>query len=227
MQIPLVLLSGLLSNATLWEHQIHHLSGIAEVQPLSSSQDTPEKMVRAILDQAPPQFALAGHSMGGWLCLEVMKAAPSRVTQLCLLNTTWRMDPEEKTVRRQQMVQKTERGQFREVVKGLIESLVFNPLVKNAVETMFLEVGEETFLHQEKAMMARSACQSILPKILCPTLVVHAAQDNVFSLEEHQELAKRIPNAKLAIVEDSGHMSPMEMPQAITALLRFWLTYST
>jgi len=225
MKTPLVLISGLLSNKSLWQHQICHLSEIASIQVISPFQNTAEEMIQAILDAAPPTFALAGHSMGGWLCLEVMRAAPSRVSQLCLLNTTVRMDPKEKLIKRQKMILKAEKGQFQEVVKELIENFVFNPLVKNDVENMFLDVGKEAFIHQEKAMITRNECQSILPRITCPTLVIHAAQDKNFPLEEHRELVNQIQDAKLATVEDSGHMSPIEMPQAITALLKFWLTY--
>ncbi len=222
MKPHLVLLSGLLSNESLWQHQARHLSGIASIQVISSSQDTPKKMVQAILDQAPPKFALAGHSMGGWLSLEIMRAAPSRISRLCLLNTTARKDSEEKGLSRQQMIQKTENGQFQEVVKELVEKLVFNPLVKKDVEKMFLEVGQEAFIHQERAMLARNECLSILPTIKCPVLVIHAAKDKNFALEEHEELVNHIPNAQLAIVENSGHMSPMEAPQAVTDLLRSW-----
>ncbi len=112
MKPPLVLISGLLSNESLWQHQTRHLSDIASIQVLSPSQDTPKKMIQAILEQAPPEFALAGHSMGGWLCLEIMRTAPSRVSRLCLLNTTARNDSEEKRLARQQMILKAEKGQF-------------------------------------------------------------------------------------------------------------------
>ncbi len=225
MKIPLVLLSGLLSNESLWKHQTSYLSDDAEIRIISPSQNTPQKMVQAILEAAPAKFALAGHSMGGWLALEVMRTAPSRVSKLCLLNTTARGDLDEKKARRQMMIRKTEQGQFLEVVKEMAEYFIVNPLVKNDVEKMFLDVGKEAFIHQEEAMIMRHECQSVLPGITCPTLVIHAAKDRVFSLEEHRELVDQIAGAKLAIVEDAGHMSPIEMPQAITALLKFWLTY--
>lgn len=225
MKTPLVLLSGLLSDERLWQHQSRCLSDIASIHIFSPSQNTPAKMIQAILQEAPPKFALAGHSMGGWLCLEIMRTAPERVTQLCLLNTTARMDSQEKRLRRISMMQKAEQGFFHEVVKDLVEKFVSNRQVKSDVEKMFLSLGKETFLHQEQAMIDRKESQSILPTITCPVLAIHAAQDNVFSLEEHRELINQIKNAKLAVVEDSGHMSPMEVPQAITALLRYWLTY--
>lgn len=224
MKTPLVLVSGLLSNQTLWLHQTDHLCGIADITIVSPTQDTPQGMVQAILEQAPPTFALAGHSMGGWLCLEVMRAASSRVSKLCLLNTTARSDSEEKRARRHAMIEKAERGQFRDLVKGLVKNFVFQSHAASVVEKMFLEVGPDAFIHQEKAMLAREETFPILPRILCPTLVIHAVQDKVFSLEEQQEMVDEIPHARLATVEDSGHMSPLEMPQAVTSLLRSWLS---
>lgn len=225
MKIPLVLLSGLLSDHSLWQHQMHYLSECASVQIISASQNSPEQMIQAILNEAPPKFALAGHSMGGWLCLEVMRAAPSRVTQLCLLNTTSRMDSEEKRQKRQELVLKAKGGRFQQIVEEMVEKFVFNPDAKSKVKKMFLELGPNIFVNQQEAMMARHESQSILSTITCPTLVIHAAKDNIFSIEEHRELVSQIRGAKLAIVEDSGHMSPLEMPQAITALLRYWLAY--
>lgn len=182
-------------------------------------------MVQTILEKAPPKFALAGHSMGGWLALEVMKVAPSRVTKLCLLNTTALPDPEEKRNDRQEMILKTEQGKFGEVVQDLASKLVFNSVAKDSVEKMFMCVGEEVFINQQESMLQRNECLSILPSIPCPTLVIHAAKDQLFSLEEHYRWVDQIQGAKLAIIEDSGHMSPVEMPQAVTALMRFWLAY--
>ena len=224
MKIPLVLLSGLLSNERIWEHQSRYLGDIASVQVISASQDTPDSMVQAILAAAPPEFALAGHSMGGWLCLEIMRAAPERVSKLCLLNTTARKDSEDKKARRQWMIQETKIGHFKDLVGNMAGMFIYNQQLKDTVEKMFLQVGEEAFVRQEQSMLMRRESISILSAITCPTLVIHAAKDNIFSIDEHREMAEQIPGATLAIVEDSGHMSPLEMPQEITALMRYWLT---
>ncbi len=222
---PLVLVPGLLSNERVWEHQVHHLRDVTDLQIFCPTQNHPDKMVEALLNAAPPTFALAGHSMGGWLCLEILRAAPSRVAKLCLLNTSARDDSQEKRARRQEMIARSKNGAFRTILQETLGFFTYNPLVRPAVEAMFLEVGCQTFIDQEEAMLLRKPCQSILPTIRCPTLILHAAQDQNFTLEENLELAEKIPHAKLAIVEDCGHMSPMEMPQAITSWLRFWLSY--
>lgn len=225
MKKNLVLISGLLSDQRVWQHQSRHLDDIASIHIVSPSQETPEKMVQEILDRAPPQFALAGHSMGGWLALEVMRTAPERVSQLCLLNTTSRGDSKEKLMKRQQMIHRAEQGEFSQIIQELSGFFVFNESVKEGVRQMFLSVGAEAFIRQEKAMLIRKESLSILPKIACPTLVIHASQNKIFSFEEHQELTSQIPQARCAVIEDTGHMSPMESPQAVTAFLRYWLTY--
>lgn len=221
----LILVSGLLSNERVWSHQMQHLRDIADIKVVSPSQDTPEKMVQEILEKAPETFAIAGHSMGGWLCLEVMRRAPSRVSKLCLINTTAKPDSPEKATRRKEMIQKAKEGHFSELAHEIADNFVLNKSVKTDVEKMLLEVGENAFCRQEHSMLIREECLSILPTIKCPTLVIRSVHDKVFSLVDHQELADNITNAKLAHIEDSGHMTPMEMPQAVTTLLRYWLTY--
>lgn len=224
-QIPLVMISGLLSNKSLWQHQSQALSDLGPIHFFSPSEETPEKMIQGILDKAPPKFALIGHSMGGWLSLELMWAAPSSVTKLCLLNTTARMDSKEKRMHRLDLIQKAKQGFFLEVVESILEHFLYNQSVKNDVRKMFLEVGVEAFIRQQNSMIQRRDCQPLLSSIQCPTLVIHARQDKNFSLDEHQELVDHIPNARLAIIEDSGHMSPMERPLEVSALLRGWLTH--
>lgn len=222
----LLLLCGLLSDEAVWVYQLEHLKEIAHVKILHFfEEDTSEKMVKTILTNAPAEFAIAGHSMGGWLALEVMRVAAKRITKLCLLNTTARDDSKEKCLRRKEMIQLVKEGQFQNLAEKITELFVYKPQIKKDVLDMLIRVGKEAFIHQQQAMIIREECMSILPKISCPTLVIHAQQDKNFSLEEHKEMTKKIPNAKLAIVEDSGHMSPMEQPQATTALLRFWMTY--
>jgi pimeloyl-ACP methyl ester carboxylesterase len=225
MKTHLVLISGLLSNDRVWQHQVKNLSTLADIQIFNPCEDTPAKMVKGILDKAPPTFALAGHSMGGWLCLEIFRADPSRVSKVCLLNTSARSDFKEKKAKRKSMIEQCKAGKFPEIAGEVASFFTSNSQTHLEVEKMFLKVGEDAFIAQEQAMLMREPCEKILPIIHCPALVIHAAQDKNFSLEEHAEMVEQMPNAKLAVVEDSGHMSPMERPQAVTALLRYWLTY--
>lgn len=223
MKIPLVLISGLLSNEYLWRYQVDQLRDIASIYLFSPTQNTPQKMVKYILEASPPNFALAGHSMGGWLCLEIIRAAGSRVSKLCLLNTTSRNDSKEKIEKRRALIKKAKEGYFEEIVEMIAESFVFNSLVKNDVKKMFLKVGKEAFINQQEAMLAREETQSVLAVIDCPTWVIHSAHDNNFSLEEQKEIVEKVRNAKLTVIDNAGHMSPLEAPQMVADLLQRWV----
>jgi len=226
MKTPVVLISGLLSNQTVWKHALMDLRQEADFYTVSPTQDSAAKMVEEILHHAPPTFALAGHSMGGWLCLEVLRKASSRVMQLCLLNTTARADSKEKAMKRQTMISRAKEGNFDTIVDQVAEFLVFQSSVLPSVKKMFHQVGCDAFIRQEQSMLHREECLSVLPTILCPTLVIHAANDRNFSLEEHEEMAQEIPNAHLEVIPSCGHVSPMEQPHEVTSLLRDWLTSS-
>ncbi|CAM2735640.1 lipolytic protein [Legionella steigerwaltii] len=225
-QKTLIFLPGVLSDQRVWSYQTNHLQDLARCQtiPLVSG-NTAEDLAQEILNHIEGDFFLAGHSMGGWLALELARRVPERILKLCLLNTSAQPDSKEKHQKRITMIKKVEQGSFQEVAAALTDYYVFDERVKKQVHSMFLSVGQQTFITQQKILLAREECLSILPALTMPTLVIHARQDKNFSLATHEELSNKIPNAKLAIIEDSGHMSPMEAPQAVTALLRFWLDY--
>lgn len=219
--VPTVFVPGLLCDQTVWAYQISHLKDLISPTVISFKDgDTPSKRIDTILKQAPARFALIGHSMGGWLSLEIMRRAPERVEKLILLNTTARPDSSDKQSRRKQMIEMAKTGQFSLLVKQLSEAMVFQKAHVPVVYDMFLASGAKRLIDDEMAMLQRDESMSILPKIRVPTWIIHARRDQIFSLEEHQEMASLISHAKWTIVEDSGHMSPIEQPQAITALIR-------
>ena len=51
--------------------------------------------------------------------------------------------------------------------------------------------------------------------IQCPTLVLHADQDPIFPLEHGEELARRIPNAQLRVLQGAGHNHPHSLQPII------------
>jgi pimeloyl-ACP methyl ester carboxylesterase len=95
-----------------------------------------------------------------------------------------------------------------------------------AIVNMAERVGQDAFQRQQKAIMARLDSRDGLRRIKCPTLALCGRQDSLTPVEVHEEMAGTIDHARLAIIEDCGHMSTMEQPQAVTALLRNWLLYS-
>ncbi len=187
-------------------------------------------LAQKVLATAPNRFALAGLSMGGHVAQEIMRQAPERVERLTLLDTSGRADTDEQRERRDQLIEMSRIGKFRGVTDRLLPILIHEERLTDVVLTdrvkrMAEQIGAAAFHRQQKAIMSRSDSRSYFAEYDLPTLILCGRQDALTPVTLHEEMAELIPGAKLAIIEDSGHLSTMERPQAATALLRHWLLY--
>ena len=228
----LVLLPGLLCDALLWHHQSTYLAELANITIADfTREDSITGMAEAVLTTAPERFALAGLSMGGYVAQEIMRRAPQRVTKLALLDTSARGEVEEQTNRRRELIRMSMEGKFREITPQLLPFLIHpdrqdDKELTRSIIKMADHVGPDAFLRQQKAIMTRSDGRDDLSRIKCPIMILCGRQDALTPVEVHEEMAAGIPNSRLVIIEESGHMTTMERPQAVTAFLRDWLLYS-
>jgi len=229
MRQPLALLPGLLCDPRLWEHQARHLADIADGWIGDfTTQDSIAAMARSVLDAMPGRFALAGLSMGGYVALELMRQAPGRVARLCLLDTSARPDTPEQTRRRRDLLALVARGKFKGVTRQMLPLFLHphrlhdKPLA-DAVVAMAAHVGREAYVRQQAAIMGRTDSRPSLGAIRCPTLVICGRQDALTPVGLSEEIAAGIPGARLEVIEDCGHLSTMERPERVTALMRAWL----
>ena len=229
-KIPLLLVPGLLCSAALWRPQIDALSDIARSTIADTTQDDSfGAMARRALAAAPPRFALAGLSMGGYIAQEIMRQAPERVTHLALLDTSARSDSPEQRTRRLGLIELAEKGEFKGVTPRLLPLLIHparledEPLTRTVME-MAETIGKEAFLRQQTAIMARPDGRADLRRISCPTLVLCGRQDVLTPVKLHEEIASLVPGARLAVIEDCGHLSTLEKPRSVSAAFRQWLT---
>ena len=80
-----------------------------------------------------------------------------------------------------------------------------------------------TFRNQVNALIHRPDAAAVLRTIRCPTLVLCGRQDEWSPLAQHEEIASGIDGARLAVIENAGHMAPFERPGAVTDALARWL----
>jgi pimeloyl-ACP methyl ester carboxylesterase len=181
-----------------------------------------------ILAAAPPRFALAGVSMGGYLSFEVLRQAPERVVKLALLDTSARPDTAEQSAGRRALVERARTGQFPAVVDEIFPALVHPD---HAGDTALLAVhrreamvvGAEGFARQQAANIGRPDSRPLLAQIGVPTLVLVGEADRLTPPEIAREIADGIAGSRLAVVPGAGHMSLLEQPQAVNAALVEWI----
>lgn len=230
----LLLLPGLMCDRAVWAVQVRDLSTDADCMvPSYGALDSIAAMASAVLQAAPPRFALAGHSMGGRVALEIMRGAPERVMRLMLLDTGWQARPDNEAgaaeaQQRRRLVDLAYSGGMRAMGREWVRGMVHPRRLQDIalIEGLLDMIDRQTpatFAAQIRALLDRPDAGDVLPTIACPTMLVCGRQDAWSPLARHEAMAARIPRCQLEVVEDCGHMSTMEQPSQISALMQRWL----
>jgi pimeloyl-ACP methyl ester carboxylesterase len=230
----LVLVPGLACDAAVWQPLLPALTPACrpwvpppEVLPSIGA------MAQAILDAAPGgQFALAGHSLGGRIALEVVRRAPGRVLRLALLDTGCAPLPagpagRDEADQRLALVALARREGMRAMAERWAPPML-HPAhqelpVFEEVLAMLARQSVDRFEAQQHALLARPDATAVLDSLVVPTLVLCGEQDTWSPPARHREMASRVSGARLSLVPHCGHMSPMEQPAAVAAALLGWL----
>ncbi len=227
--LPLVLVPGLLCSARVYAPQIAALWPFGPVTVADHRRDDTMAAIAArILANAPPRFALAGLSMGGYIAFAMMRQAPQRIAKLALLDTSARPDMPEQTAEREKFISMSEAGQFADVAAVLTLRYLHrnrhnDETLKGIIRDMAAENGTETFVRHLRAIMSRPDSRPLLAAIRCPTLVLVGDGDELLPPALAKEIAAGIPGARLVIVPDCGHLCTLEKPEPVNAALAEWL----
>lgn len=225
----LILLPGHLCPTSLWQSACDDLADLAECHslPLDDAASITD-MAASVLARAPRRFALAGLSMGGYVALQILRMAPERVSHLALVDTSARADAPGRVETRLADLRRSEHEGLpalaRELpARWLHPAHAADPRLSQFVIEGTLAVGLDAQRRQQLALMTRVDSRPGLGAITCPTLVACGAQDLATPVEVHQEMAALIPGARLVVIEQCGHLAPIEQPAALNRALRDWL----
>ncbi len=231
----LLLLPGLMCDASVWAPQVAALSPQTRCHvPDYGLRDSLTAMAQQVLDEAPEErFALAGHSMGGRVALEVLRLAPQRVSHLALLDTGTHplaagvAGDKERAGRLALLAVAHAQGMRamgQQWLRGMVHPNVVDTPLFDAMLAMLARSSPAQFAAQIQALLDRPDAGPQLPAVNCPTLVLTGRQDAWSPPEQHAQMAQAIPGARLCIVEDCGHMSTLEQAGAVSAALADWLS---
>ena len=229
--LPVVLVPGLNCSARLYAEQIPALWQFGPVTVADHRRDdSMATMARRVLADAPPRFALAGLSMGGYLAFEILRQAADRVARLALLDTGAGAEVPERTAQRKPLIALAQQGRFAEITEDQFPLLVHrsrhgDTALKAAVRAMNEETGPEAYCRQQCAIIGRPDSRPGFAAIACPTLVLVGDDDQLTPPALAHEMANGIRSARLVIVPECGHLSTMERPQAVTRALLDWMRW--
>src|SRR6202047_678637 len=227
--MPILLVPGLVSSPRIFAPVVPALWRLGPVTVANHIRDdNMGAIARRILAEAPPRFALAGHSMGAYIAFEIMRQAPDRVARLALINTQARPDTPEATARRRSQMARAQAGEFRAILDELFPGFLHpsrrdNADLRQLLHDMGDDIGTDAFVRQHTAIMGRRDSRPTLAWIKCPTLVLTGDEDNTIPNSLSKEMADGIHRAKLVVLSQCGHLPQVEQPQATAAALLEWM----
>jgi pimeloyl-ACP methyl ester carboxylesterase len=237
MKPTLLLLPGLVCDSAVWAPQIQTLSARVDCHVADYGLlDSIGAMAQHVLDTAPsPTFALAGHSMGGRVAMEVVRRAPERVHHLALLDTGTHplasgVDGAKEKAGRKILLEIASQQGMRAMAAQWARPMIHpsrhgTPLFE-AVLDMLERSSAERFAAQIRALLSRPDAGPLLPTITCPTLILTGREDLWSPPEQHAQMAAAVTGAQLCIVEQCAHMSTLEQPEAVNAAFERWLGFA-
>jgi pimeloyl-ACP methyl ester carboxylesterase len=220
----IVLLPGFMCDKDLWRDMAADLERLGQLRYGNVYRDdTLEGMAHRVLDEAPDRFVLVGFSMGGFVARVLALMAPQRVSGVTFIASSAR---EYTPAERQRRIAGALPGDKPKsanpgVALGLHPDRERDPVLLERLRAMQRRLGPEVRARQ--SALVRKDGHGDLARIACPALVVACRQDRLRRFEETERMARCLPNARFEVIEDCGHMAPLEKPHELAMLLARWI----
>jgi pimeloyl-ACP methyl ester carboxylesterase len=241
----LVLLHAFPLHAGMWERQLEELSdgwrvvapdlpGFGQSDPLPEpDQASLEAMADAVAGLLShlevPAAVIGGLSMGGYAAFVLARHHRRLVRGLVLADTRAAADTQEVKERRtNQQAQVREQG-TEELVEGQLQALLTEethaerPEIVEHARRLMSDASPAAVVAALEAMKRRSDATGDLAGLDVPTLVVVGEQDGSSPVDVAEEMAQRLPHARLAVIPGAGHLSNLEQPEVFNAELKAFL----
>ena len=230
----LVLVPGLLCDQGIWSFQIDALADLAEIHVANHGEvDSLGGLAETIIREAPPRFAIAGHSMGGRVALEVARRVPERLIGFAILDTGYEaVAPgeagEREAAGRRSMLALARRSGMGAMARNWLQGMVHparltdSELIEPIVE-MFQRRTPDFYALQIHALLNRPDAKAVFAGIRCPSLVLCGRDDLWAPPSRHEVMAKMLRHSTFGIIPNCGHMSPVERPRAVNEAFRSWI----
>jgi 3-oxoadipate enol-lactonase len=184
------------------------------------------------LSGPPPEGALipVGVSMGGYAAFDLWRGARDRIRALVLVDTRAGADSPEAREGRNELIELARSDGAAGVWERNGPKLFAPGAAAEAVERarrMALAQSPDRFVRTIETVRDRPDSQPLLAEIDVPVLVVHGEDDALIPMSEAEELAAKLPDARLVRLPGVGHLPPLERPDVFERELLAFLAAVT
>lgn len=222
----LIFIPGLLCTEALFASQIKAFEGLYDIRIApTTSRSSITDMAEAARELITDRAVIVGLSMGGYVALELALRYPEAVAGLGLLSTSARADDDERRKMREELIRLSSIGRFKGVTPRLLprflspEALA-DDTITSTVMSMAEKIGQENFVLQQRAIIARQDQRPNLSALSMPSLVLCGLQDELTPSYLSEEMADKLGNAELVLIERCGHLSTLEAADTVNSALQ-------
>ena len=228
---------------TIWEHTLGSLDGWMRIAPdlrgmgqsdapdLGYSMTTYADDLLALLNTlGVDQVVLCGLSMGGYVAFEILRRAPERIRGLILVDTRAEADSLESRRARETALAQVREGGAEAIAAAMLPTMLgrtsieSHPALRERIHQMMATTPVAGIIGAIGALRDRPDSLALLPTLgSIPALVIVGAEDVVTPPERAQAMADALPDARLVVLPGAGHLTPVEQPERVTALIADFL----
>ncbi len=229
MNKKIVMLPALMCDDSLYSHQIKILSKFCDIKVFTFKDvDNTLDASSIILEElGDKKFHVIGTSMGGYIAMELMRNTKN-IESLCLVNTNYYEDSIEKKAQRFAQIEEAQTlidSKFRAINNDIANNYLHNVSYQKVylLKEMANNIGRLGFINQQKLILSRKSSVEDFQYYDIPTLVVSGHQDVITTPELHLEMVNNLKKGTLVTIDNCGHLSPIDQPEALSALLECWI----
>ena len=173
-----------------------------------------------------------GLSMGGYIAWQFARKYPQRLARLVLCDTRAAADTPAAAETRFKMAEHVLAAGTEIVARAMLPKMFAastparQPEIVAVTEQTILQTKPVAIAAAQRGMAARPDVNAWLPQFKVPALVVVGAEDVISPVDEMRQITQSLPQARLAIIPDAGHMAPLENPAAVNRELDEFLRTS-
>jgi 3-oxoadipate enol-lactonase len=163
-------------------------------------------------------FTMAGISMGGYWAFEYYRQFSDQLDKLILISTKPGADKPEGRQNRLNMAERVEKEGISYLPEAMIPGLLGKttladkPAVKQQIADWITHTPSQAVASAQRAMADRRDQTNLLAQIKAKTLILAGREDALIPFVESEAMSKLIPNCRLQIIDQVGHLIPVEAP---------------
>lgn len=219
-------LPGMMCDRQLWQATWEHLPDW-DLRYIAIEQCANRDAMRALICDTlcGDKGHMIAFSMGGYLSLELALEQPDLFSSLTMVGASCFGLPAAERERRERSIPMLEQGSYKGISRHRVAQfvradLVDDPAVGGVVRQMDARLGKDTLLRQMRSVSARESYADVLHGMKVRMQLVGAQDDALIRPESLRLMEQRIPDVRLTLLADTGHMIPLERPAELAALLR-------